>query len=98
MRSHNSPTSACQDKNGAMKSEQLPVEPRGESLTRHRSEQGYKTISKALSVPSSTVTSIIVKVCEELSGKNRGKVLTWTQKPGFTFTELQKSSAVMEDP
>ncbi len=44
-----------------MRSKELPEELRDRIVARHRSGQGYKTISAALKVPKSTVASIILK-------------------------------------
>ena len=44
-----------------MKSKELSVDLFDKIVSRHKSGQEYKTISKALGVPRSTVSSIIVK-------------------------------------
>ncbi|KAG2457260.1 TCB1 transposase, partial [Polypterus senegalus] len=44
-----------------MRTKELPEELRDRIVARHRSGQGYKTISAALKVPKSTVASIILK-------------------------------------
>lgn len=54
-------TSASQDKNTAMKSKELDLDICDENVARHRSGRVYKTISKALPFPRSTLASIIVK-------------------------------------
>ncbi|XP_071322861.1 centrin-3-like [Trachinotus anak] len=101
------------DKNQAIKSEELSVDLRDEIVARHKSGQGYKTISKALSVPRSTVASIIVKWKKfgttktlprvgrpaKLSNRaRRALVREVTKNPTVTLTELQKFTAEMGDP
>ena len=44
-----------------MKSKELPVEVRDRFVRRQRSGEGYKSISRVLKVPMSTVSSIIRK-------------------------------------
>ena len=44
-----------------MRSKELSVEHRDRIVLRHRSEEGYKSISAALKVPKNTVVSIILK-------------------------------------
>lgn len=51
----------CQDKYQAMKSKEPSVDLGDQVLARHRSRQGNKTISKALSVAKTTIASIILK-------------------------------------
>uniref|UniRef100_A0A8C4QWU3 C2H2-type domain-containing protein n=1 Tax=Eptatretus burgeri TaxID=7764 RepID=A0A8C4QWU3_EPTBU len=52
---------ACQSRNSTMKSKELSIELRDRIVRRHRSGEGYKTISRVLKVPKSTVSSIIRK-------------------------------------
>ena len=53
--------SSCQSRNSKMKSKELSVELRDRIVRRYRSGEGYKTISRVLKVPKSTVSSIIRK-------------------------------------
>ena len=39
----------------------MSIEPRDRIVLRHRSGEGYKTISAALKIPKNTVASIILK-------------------------------------
>uniref|UniRef100_A0A3B4YLX4 Centrin-3-like n=2 Tax=Seriola lalandi dorsalis TaxID=1841481 RepID=A0A3B4YLX4_SERLL len=101
------------DKHQAIKSEELSVDLRDKIVARHKSGQGYKTISKALSVPRSTVASIIVKWKKfgttrtlprvgrpaKLSNRaRRALVRQVTKNPTVTLTELQKFTVEMGDP
>jgi hypothetical protein len=47
-------------RNQATRSKELYVELQDRIVTRHRSGEGYKTISAALKVPKNTVASIIL--------------------------------------
>ena len=53
--------SACQSKNQAMRSKELPIEFRDRIVSRHRSGEGYQKMSAALKVPKNTVAFIILK-------------------------------------
>jgi hypothetical protein len=53
--------SACQSKNQARRSKELSVELQYRNVSRHRSGEGYQTLSAALKVPKNTVASIILK-------------------------------------
>ena len=102
--------SACQSRNSTMKSKGLSVELRDRIVRRYRSGEGYKTISRALKVPKSTVSSIIrnrkeygtiqtVPRAGRLSNRaRRTLVRKVTKNPMTTLTELQSSLAEMGEP
>ena len=52
---------ACQSRHSTIKSKELFVELRDRIVSRHWSGDGYKTISRVLKVPKSTVSSIVRK-------------------------------------
>ncbi|XP_018550156.1 centrin-3 [Lates calcarifer] len=96
--------------NRSIKSKEHSADLRDKIVARHKSGQGYKTISKALNIPRSTVASIIVKWKkfgttrtlprvgrpQKLSKRaKRALVREVTKNPMVTLTELQKSAAVM---
>uniref|UniRef100_A0A665W377 Uncharacterized protein n=1 Tax=Echeneis naucrates TaxID=173247 RepID=A0A665W377_ECHNA len=100
-------------KHQTIKSEELSIDLRDEIVARHKSGQGYKTISKALSVPRSTVASIVVKwkkygttrtlprvgrPVKLNSRARRALIREVTKNPTVTLTELQKFTADMGDP
>ena len=87
-----------------MKSKELSIELRDRIVKRHRSGEGYKTISRELNVPKSTVSSIIRKWKEDgtpqtLPRAGRPtKLSNWakrtlvrevTKNPITTLTELE---------
>lgn len=101
------------DRNQSMRSEELSIDLRDDIVARHKSGQGYKTISKALNVPRSTVASIIVKWKKfgttrtlprvgrpaKLSNRaRRALAREVTKNPTVTLTELQKFTTEMGDP
>ena len=67
-----------------MKSNKLSVDLRGIIVRRHRSGEGYKTISRVLKVPKSTVSSIIRKWKEYGTTQTlpRAEMSDQTEKPG----------------
>ena len=96
-----------------MKSKELSVELRDGMARRHRSGEGYKTISRVLKVPKSTVNSIIRKGKEyettqtlpragrptKLSNRARRiLVREVTKNQMTTLTEPQSSLAEMGEP
>lgn len=101
------------DRSHSMRSEELSVDLRDDIVARHKSGHGYKTISKALNVPRSTVASIVVKWKKfgttrtlprvgrpaKLSGRARRALARQvTKNPTVTLTELQKFTTEMGDP
>ena len=93
-----------------MKSKELSLELCDRIERRHRSGEGYKTISRVLKVPKSTVSSIIRKWKEyrptqtlpidgrltKLSNRpRRTLVREVTENPMTTLTKLQRSLAEM---
>ena len=95
-----------------MKSKGLSVELRDTIVKRHRSGEGYKTISGVLTVPKSTVSSIIRKwkeyaTTQTLPRAGRPtKLSTWARRTLVrvviknlmtTLTELQSFLAEMEE-
>ena len=96
-----------------MKSMELSIDLRDKIIRRQRSGEGYKTISRVLQVPKSTVSSIIRKWKEyvttltlpradcltKLSKRaRRTLVREVTKNPMTTLTELQSSLAEMGEP
>ena len=96
-----------------MKSKDLSVELRDRIVRRHRSGEGYKTISRVLKVPKSTVSSIIRKWKQygttqtlpragrptKLSNRARSTLVREvTKNPMTTLTEPQSSLAEMGEP
>ena len=82
-------------------------------MRKHRSGEGFKTISGLLKVPKSTVNSIIRKWREDITTQtlpraghltklsNRARrtlVREMTNNPMITLTELQRSLAEMGEP
>ena len=96
-----------------MKSKKLSIELQDRIVRRQRSGEGYKTISRVLKVPKSTVSAIIRKWKEygtsqslpragsptKLSNRARRTFFREvTKNPMTTLTELQSSLAEMREP
>ena len=96
-----------------MRSKELTVDLRDRIVSRHRSGEGYRKMSAALNVPTSTVVSIICKwkmfetsTALPRAGRpnqteHRGRralVREVTKNPMVTLTELQCSSVEMREP
>ena len=96
-----------------MKSKELIVELRDRIVRRHRSGEDYKTISRVLRIPKSTVSYIIrkwkkygttqtlPKAGRPTKISNRARrtlVREETKNPMITLTELQSSLAEMGEP
>ena len=94
----------------AKKGKELPVELRDKIVERHKSGEGYKKISKSLSISSSTVRSIILKwkvhrttetlprsgCPSKLSNQARSRLVSEaTVRPTVTLKELKSSIAEM---
>ncbi|KAG2468185.1 TCB1 transposase, partial [Polypterus senegalus] len=96
-----------------MKLRELSVDRRDRIVSRHKSGEGYRKISAALKVPTSTVASIICKWKKfettrtlpragrpsKLSDQGRRALVSEvTKNPMFTLSEPQRSSVVKGEP
>ena len=102
--------SACQSKNQAMRSKELPVELRDRIVSRHRSGEGYLNSFAALKVPKNTVvskwkkfgtTKTLPRADHLAKLSNRGRRALGrevTKNLMVTLPDLQSSSVEMREP